>query len=49
MERETNDGQINDVDNCKDEIYKTVEQKSLCNYEQTRFLRSILQSFSRKL
>ena len=27
MERETNDGQINDVNNCKDEIYKTVEQK----------------------
>ena len=26
MERENNDGQINDVDNCKDEIYKTVEQ-----------------------
>ena len=49
MERENNDGQINDVDNCKDEIYKTVEQSFLCNYGQTSFLNSILQSYSRKL
>ena len=37
MERENNDGQINDVDSCKDEIYKTVEQKKYVQLLANKF------------